>query len=87
MLDLHGWDVNLSDFIEMARAKKWAEMGRLVSDDMLEAYAVVANPKDLPAALKKRFGDYVNRVQVDETWFDGLSDEETANLVTAIKHI
>ena len=87
VLDLHGWDVNLSDFIEMARAKKWAEMGNLVSDDMLEAYAVVANPEDLPAALKKRFGDYVSRVQVDETWFDGLSDEETANLVTAIKHI
>ena len=62
-------------------------MGNLVSDDMLEAYAVVANPEDLPAALKKRFGDYVSRVQVDETWFDGLSDEETANLVTAIKHI
>lgn len=87
MLDLHGWDVNLSDFIEMARAHKWAEMGQLVSDEMLEAYAVIATPKDLPGALKKRFGGYVNRIQIDETWFDGLADDEIAKLVNRIKQI
>ena len=53
MLDMHGWDVNLSDFIDMAREQKWKEMGSLVSDDMLDAYAVVAKPEDLPGALKK----------------------------------
>ena len=71
MLEMHGWNVNLSDFISMAREHRWSEMGRLVSDDMLEAYAVIAKPADLPAALKKRFGGQVNRIQIDETWFDG----------------
>jgi probable F420-dependent oxidoreductase len=87
MLDMHGWDVNLSHFIEMAREQKWQEMGRLVSDDMLEAYAVIAKPADLPAALKKRYGGQVDRIQIDETWFDGLSDDDVASLVTAIKKI
>lgn len=87
MLDLHGWDVNLSDFISMAREQRWSEMGRLVSDDMLESYAIIAKPADLPAALKKRFGGYVDRLQIDETWFDGLSDEDIASLVTEIKKI
>lgn len=87
MLDLHGWDVNLSDFISMAREQRWSEMGRLVSDEMLEAYAVIAKPADLPAALRKRFGGCVDRLQIDETWFDGLTDEDIASLVADIKKI
>ncbi len=87
MLDMHGWDVNLTDFIEMARAQKWKQMAELVSDEMLEAYAVVEKPADLPAALKKRFGSTVNRIQIDETWFDGLTDDDTEKLVAEIKKI
>lgn len=88
MLELHGWDVNLSDFITMAKEHRWSEMGSLVTDEMLESYAVIASPRDLPAALKKRFGGgQVNRIQVDETWFDGLTDDDTRELVSAIKTI
>ncbi len=87
MLDMHGWDVNLSDFIDMARDHRWQDMGRLVSDEMLQAYAVIAKPGDLPVALGKRFGGQVNRIQIDETWFDGLGDDEIAGLVAAIKQI
>jgi len=87
MLDMHGWDVNLGDFIDLARQGKWEEMGNLVSDDMLESYAVVALAKDLPAALKKRFGGKVDRIQLDEGWFDGMSDEQISSLVTEIKKI
>lgn len=87
MLDLHGWDVNLSDFINMAKENRWREMGSLVTDDMLESYAVIASPRELPGALKKRFGGQVNRIQIDEGWFDGLTDDDTRALVSAIKEI
>lgn len=87
MLDMHGWDVNLSDFIELARQDKWKEMGRLVTDDMLEAYTVIALAKDLPGALKKRFGGQVDRIQLDEEWFDGMSDDDIRNVVAEIKKI
>ena len=85
--DMHGWDVDLSTFINMARENRWQEMGNLVTDDMLEAYAVVASPRDLPGKLRERFGGLVNRIQIDETWFDGLSDADVRELVTAIKQI
>ena len=87
ILDMHDWDVNLSDFISMSRESKWQKMGQLVTDDMLEAYAAVALPQDLPGELRKRFGGLTNRIQIDETWFHGLSDEQTRDLVTAIKQI
>lgn len=85
MLDMHGWDVNLSDFISLSREGRWADMGKLVSDEMLEAYALVARPEELPGLLRKRYDSHIGRIQLDEDWFDGLSDQETASLVQAIK--
>ena len=87
MLEMHGWDVGVGDFIELSRQNKWKEMGNLVSDKMLEAYSVIAKPEDLPGALKKRYGGKVNRIQIDETWFDGVSDDQVAKLVLEIKKI
>ena len=85
MLDMHGWDVDVSDFIELSREGRWADMGELVSDEMLAAYAVVARPEELPSLLQKRYDSHIGRWQLDEEWFDGLSDEETADLIKAIK--
>ncbi|MCC6304894.1 MAG: TIGR03617 family F420-dependent LLM class oxidoreductase [Rhodobacteraceae bacterium] len=87
MLTMHGWSVAQEDFAALTRENKWEEMGTLVSDAMLEAYAVIARPDDLPAALKRRYGGRVDRIQIDETWFEGLSDAQVARLVTAIKAI
>lgn len=87
ILDMHGWEVDLSAFIGMAREGRWQEMGALVSDEMLDAYAVVATPPDLPGALRSRFGGQVGRIQLDESWFDDLSDAEVGTLVAAIKQI
>ena len=87
MLSMHGWTVSQEDFAALTRENKWEEMGNLVSDKMLEAYAVIAKPEDLPAVLKKRYGGKVNRIQIDETWFDGVSDEQTEKLVSQIKNI
>ena len=85
ILKMHGWNVDLSQFIELSRQGRWKDMGKLVTDNMLESYAVVALPADLPGALHKRFGGLVNRMQIDETWFDGLTDDDVQQLVTAIK--
>lgn len=87
MLSMHGWQVSQEDFAALARENKWEEMGNLVTDEMLEAYAVIARPDDLPTALKKRYGGKIDRIQIDETWFEGLSDDQVRKLVTEIKAI
>lgn len=84
---MHGFKVTQEDFAALTRENKWEEMGELVSDDMLEAYAVITTPEDLPAALAKRYGGKIDRIQIDETWFEGLSDDQVAKLVTEIKKI
>ncbi|HSG91510.1 MAG TPA: TIGR03617 family F420-dependent LLM class oxidoreductase [Pseudomonadales bacterium] len=45
----------------MSKEGKWAEMGTLITDDILEEFAVVAEPKDVAAEMLRRFGDVVDR--------------------------
>ena len=87
MLSMHGWSVDQEDFAALTRENKWEEMGNLVTDQMLEAYAVITTPEDLPGALAKRYGGKVDRIQIDETWFEGLSDDQVEKLVVEIKNI
>ena len=35
--------------------------------------------------LKERFGGYADRIQLDEEWFQGLSDGQVRQLVESIK--
>ena len=87
MLEMHGWGHMFSDFIDLARADKWDEMGALVTDDMLTEYTVVGTPEELPEKLKARFGGITQRVQMDDEWIEELSDNDHRKLIAAIKKI
>lgn len=68
VLDLHGWGSLQPMLHEMARRGEWRTMGEHITDEMLEAIAVVA-PKDrIAAALEKRFGGAVQRTSLYLTY-------------------
>lgn len=87
MLEMHGWENMFPPLIELAREGKWAEMGNLVTDDMLDEYCVVGTPDELPGKIKARFGGVTQRVQMDDEWFEGMSDDDIRALVAEIKKI
>ena len=45
MLELHGWGDLQDDLNRMSKEGKWKEMGELIDDDILDAFAVVAEPE------------------------------------------
>lgn len=45
----------------MSKEGKWKEMGEIITDDILEKFAVVAEPKDVAAKMKQRYGDLIDR--------------------------
>jgi len=49
---------------DMSRQGKWAEMGSLVGDDLLEIFSLAADPPDLAQAIRERWGAYYDRVQI-----------------------
>ncbi len=87
MLEMHGWENKFSAFIDMAREGKWEEMGDLVTDEMVDEYAVVGTPKEVPRKLEARFGGVTQRVQLDDEWFEDLSDGDIRELVGVIQQI
>jgi len=69
ILDLHGWGDLQTQLNAMSKEGKWQEMGELIDDEVLEAFAVVAPLDELPAALAKRVSGISDRTTV------GLRDD------------
>ena len=64
MLDLHGWGDLQDELNRLSKAGEWARMGELIDDEMLAAFAVVAEPEDVAARLAERYGDVVTRISL-----------------------
>ncbi|MGI5192875.1 LLM class F420-dependent oxidoreductase [Streptomyces sp. CA-288835] len=65
VLELHGWGElgdELNALSKSSREDKWEEMGRLVDDEVLHAFAVVAEPERVAAEIRGRYGSLVDRV-------------------------
>ena len=62
VLELHGWGDLQTELNTLSKRGAWEEMGRLLDDDILAAFAVVGEPKDIPAQIRERFEGVVDRV-------------------------
>ena len=73
VLELHGWGELQSELNAMSKRGEWVAMGERISDEILEQFAVVAEPGRVAAAVKSRFGGVVDRVLCT---FPFATDEE-----------
>ena len=62
VLDCHGWGDMQTELHAMSEEGRWVEMANLVDDDILDAFAVVAEPEQIATELKRRYADVVDRV-------------------------
>ena len=62
VLEAHGWGELQSELNAMSKRGEWDEMGRRISDEILEEFAVVSAPNEVPRKLKERYGKHVDRV-------------------------
>ncbi|MEU0070041.1 TIGR03617 family F420-dependent LLM class oxidoreductase [Streptomyces sp. NPDC006332] len=65
VLELHGWGElgdELHALSKSAREDKWEAMGRLVDDEVLDTFAVVAEPDRVASEIRRRYGSLVDRV-------------------------
>jgi probable F420-dependent oxidoreductase len=62
VLELHGW-AGLGDQLhELSLQGRWQEMGTIIDDDVLDAFAVVAEPGAVADELLRRYGDLMTRM-------------------------
>jgi probable F420-dependent oxidoreductase len=75
VLEHHGWGELQDDLNRLSKQGEWNAMGDLITDEILDAFAVVAEPHAVGAALLERWGGLVDRISFyapyeaePETW-------------------
>jgi probable F420-dependent oxidoreductase len=64
VLECHGWGDLQPELNTLSKRGAWEEMGRLISDEVLDAFAVRGTPEEVPAELHRRFGDVIDRISL-----------------------
>jgi probable F420-dependent oxidoreductase len=61
VLDIHGWGEVGDELNVMSKRGEWDAMGERITDEMLDAFAVVGPIDEVPERVGERFGDLVDR--------------------------
>ena len=61
VLELHGWGELQDELNQMSKQGLWAEMGKQIGDDVLDEFALVAEPGKLASSLVARYGDLIDQ--------------------------
>ena len=64
VLELHGWGDLQIELNAMTKAGRWKDMGGLIDDEMLNTFAVVAEPDQVAAEVLRRYRDLFTRMHV-----------------------
>jgi probable F420-dependent oxidoreductase len=75
VLEHHGWGDLQDDLNRLSKQGEWNAMGDLITDEILDAFAVVAEPHDVAPQLLARWGGLVDRISFyapyetdEDTW-------------------
>ena len=84
VLALHGWEETARRLSEMARAGEWEGMPGEITDEMVEAFSVIALYEELPEAVRRHYGGWARRVVIP---MNARTPEEEERLRAAIARI
>jgi probable F420-dependent oxidoreductase len=62
VLDMHGWGGVASKLNELAAKGDWASMPKLITDEMLDVYAVTGTYENIGEKVRERFDGLLDRV-------------------------
>ena len=62
VLELHGWGELQDELKAMTKRGEWDRMPELISDELVETFAVVGTPEEAVAEVKRRYGDIATRI-------------------------
>lgn len=68
ILECHGWGQVARDLTRKSIQGDWDGMAALITDEMLDAFAVVGRPDELPEKLRRRYTGLLDRLGVYESF-------------------
>ena len=82
VLEMHGWGALQNELNVMSKQGKWVEMGELIDDDILETFAIVGTPKEIPRLIGDRFTGLLDRVTAT---YGSLGSDEQTTMIESLK--
>jgi len=74
VLELHGWTDVAQALNNLSRQGRWAEMGDLITDEMLNEFAVVAPHDQLARRVRERYAGLLDRVSYYFPFESGVNE-------------
>ena len=81
VMDIHGWGDVTMELHRLSLQGRWDDMPSLITDEMIDAFAVIGPHDALPDLVRKRFGGWASSVTL------GLSDAPDAHLKGLVEDI
>ncbi len=85
IMDLHGWSDVSAELGRLASGKQWDAMAGLISDEMLDTFALRGSWAELPALVMARYGDRLDRVSYYLPFVPGRNDEGWAASIAGFR--
>lgn len=93
VLEIHGWDELHEKARRLVQGDRWEELGDLVNDTILEAFAVQAPPHEVGAVIADRYGGLLDRVNISTShtfspaeWSHILADLHATSGRTSVRN-
>jgi probable F420-dependent oxidoreductase len=80
VLDLHGWGTIGEQLGALAARGQWAEMPKLISDEMLETFVIVATWDTLADKLHAKYDGLIDRIGLYRPYVPGVEDAQWQKL-------
>jgi probable F420-dependent oxidoreductase len=68
VLDLHGWGELQPELTRLSKEGRWADMGDLITDEMLHAFSVVGTPPEVGKGLRDKLAGRATRTTFYATY-------------------
>ncbi len=83
VLELHGWGGLQDELNSLSKRGQWVEMGDLITDEILNTFAVVGSPEQVAPELHTRYGDVIQRISLYTPY--SSDPERWGGILAAIK--
>ena len=83
VLESEGWGDLQLELNRMSKQGQWDEMGTLITDEMLDAFAVVGEPGDLARGVLDRYGEVVDRMSPNLRFLDEATQRDVIASLSA----
>lgn len=76
VLECHGWGDLQPKLNHLSKNNGWERMPELISDEILETFAVVGEPRQVASEIRRRYGHLVDRLTLENTLPDDYIAEQ-----------